>query len=271
MKHFSVCLLVCLMPVLVYGQTTRSFDVNSFSQISFNIPGKAYVRQGSSHSVELDGPADVLNDIEAVVEGNKLIIRPRDRWFKWDWRDTKDITARITLKQIDALHVSGSGEMLVMTRVKTDNLKLKVSGSGTLKVEADAGDVTADVSGSGNITLRGNLKNVKSNISGSGKFDLQASVAGLAAFDISGSGDALARGTAGEVEARISGSGKILAAALETKACKARISGSGSVEINVSDELEATISGSGDVRYAGNPSRLNVHSSGSGKVKKING
>lgn len=269
MKHFSICLLVCLMPAWVNGQASRSFDVASFSQISFSIPGKAYVRQGSTNSVELQGPADLLNEIEAVTEGDKLIIRPKDKWLKWDWRDAKDITAHITAKKINNLHVSGSGEMLVMTRVKTDNLKLKVSGSGSLKVEADAADVSADVSGSGNITLRGSLKNVKSNISGSGKFDLQAAVAGLVSFDISGSGDAMARGTAGEVEARISGSGKVLASALETKACKVRISGSGSVEINVSDELEANISGSGDVRYAGNPSRLNVHSSGSGKVRKI--
>lgn len=271
MKHLFTCLLVCLIPALVHGQNSRSFDVGSFTQISLSIPGKAYVRQGNTNSVELDGPSDLLKEIEAVTEGDKLIIRPKDKWFKWDWRDAKDITARITIKNINTLHVSGSGEMLVMTRVKTDNLKLKVSGSGTLKVEADAGDVTADVSGSGNITLRGNLKNVKSNISGSGKIDLQASVTDLASFDISGSGDALARGTAGAVEARISGSGKILASALETKACRVRISGSGSVEINVSDELDATISGSGDVRYTGNPSRLNVHSSGSGKVKKITG
>ncbi len=269
MKHLLICLFFCLITVSVFGQTTRSFNVGSFSEISLSIPGKAYVRQGNTSSVELEGPADLLSEIEVVNEGDKLIIRTKDKWFKWDWRDAKDITAHITTKEIAALHVSGSGEMLVMTRVKTDNLKLKVSGSGTLKVEADAGDVTADISGSGDITLRGNLKNVKSTISGSGKLNLQASVAGLASFNISGSGDALARGSASEVEARISGSGKVLAAALETKSCKVRISGSGSVEVNVSDELDATISGSGDVHYAGNPSRLNVHSSGSGKIKKM--
>lgn len=267
----TIRLLFLLFPAvtLVYGQSKQKTNIGAFTQISFAIPGKAYVRQGNTHSVELDGPAEILNEIETVVEDNNLIIRSKDRWFKWDWRDAKNITAHITMKNINALHVSGSGELLVMTRVKTDDLKLKVSGSGTLKVEADANDVTADISGSGDITLRGNMKNVRSNISGSGKINMQADVSGTASFDISGSGDALARGSAGQVEARISGSGKVLAAALETKACKVRISGSGSVQINVSEELEATISGSGDVQYTGNPSRLNVHSSGSGKVKKV--
>ncbi|MCS6973998.1 MAG: DUF2807 domain-containing protein [Cyclobacteriaceae bacterium] len=270
MKRNATLLFLIFSWTLSHGQSKQLPDVQPFNQISFSIPGKAYVRQGNAYTVELDGPADVLDEIEAVVEGDKLSLRSKDKRFRWDGRDVKNITVRITTKNINALHVSGSGEMLVMTRVKANNLNLKVSGSGSLKVEADAGDVTAHVSGSGDITLRGNLKNVKSSVSGSGKINLQADVAGLATFDISGSGDALAQGSANEVEAQISGSGKVLAAGLATKSCKVRISGSGSVEINVSDELDATISGSGDVRYTGNPSRLNVHSSGSGKIRKLN-
>jgi hypothetical protein len=37
----------------------------------------------------------------------------------------------------------------------------------------------------------------------------------------------------------------------------------------VKNELDATISGSGSVSYRGNPSKVNSHASGSGKVRKL--
>jgi hypothetical protein len=51
--------------------------------------------------------------------------------------------------------------------------------------------------------------------------------------------------------------------------CDIRISGSGDVEVNVKESLEANISGSGSVTYRGNPAHVNSHSSGSGKVRKM--
>jgi hypothetical protein len=61
----------------------------------------------------------------------------------------------------------------------------------------------------------------------------------------------------------------VLAADLVTNKCDVRISGSGDVEINVTDELDASISGSGSVLYKGDPKKLNSHSAGSGKVRKM--
>jgi len=71
------------------------------------------------------------------------------------------------------------------------------------------------------------------------------------------------------VKTTVSGSGKVLAAELEANRCDIRISGSGDVEINVKNEIEANISGSGTVSYKGNPAKVNSHASGSGSVKKM--
>ncbi len=261
---------IALYAFTLTAQSTRKPQVDSFTEVALAIPGKAYVRQGNSYSVELEGPDDLLDEIEAVIEGGKLIIRHKDRWSMRYGRDYKNITAHVTLKQIKGLSVSGSGDMLVMTRVKTDRLKLKVSGSGSLKVEAEADEVSADVSGSGTMVVRGTLGNLDGNVSGSGRLEVNGSVANSAMFAISGSGDVTAQGKAGQVNARISGSGRVLASNLEARLCRAHISGSGEVEIHVSEELEAHISGSGDVRYTGNPTRINAHSSGSGKVRRLN-
>ncbi|HEY8936280.1 MAG TPA: DUF2807 domain-containing protein, partial [Cyclobacteriaceae bacterium] len=64
-------------------------------------------------------------------------------------------------------------------------------------------------------------------------------------------------------------SGKVLAANLETNKCNIHISGSGNVEINVKDDLDAHISGSGSISYKGNPSHVNSDASGSGSIRKM--
>jgi hypothetical protein len=94
-------------------------------------------------------------------------------------------------------------------------------------------------------------------------------ITGLADFAVSGSGKIEIGGTANAVKASISGSGRVLAANLETNTCDVKISGSGDVEINVKEALDASISGSGSVLYKGNPTRLNSHAAGSGKVRKM--
>ncbi len=40
--------------------------------------------------------------------------------------------------------------------------------------------------------------------------------------------------------------------------------------MHASEELEASVSGSGDIRFAGNPQKQIFKSSGSGFIKKIN-
>lgn len=265
-----------ILPFLLFisiaglSQQRQTVTVPTFTKIGFGVPGKAYVRQGNTQKVELEGTRDALDRVEASVEGNKLVIRSKEKWFNWNWTDTDRINVYITVKEIDGLSVSGSGDMIVENRIQCKALKLNVSGSGSLKVETDAGDTEANVSGSGDMIVRGNLASFSSDISGSGKIEMNATVTGMAAFEISGSGKAVATGKSSSVDVDISGSGKVLAADLETGKCRVRISGSGSVEINVKDELDAKISGSGDVRYRGNPAHVNAHSSGSGSVKKLN-
>ena len=45
-------------------------------------------------------------------------------------------------------------------------------------------------------------------------------------------------------------------------------SGSGSLMVSVKDKLEAELSGSGDIRYKGDPQEINLKSDGSGNIQK---
>ena len=269
-KHTILALLVMLITsTLTFAQTREVRNVENFTKISFRFPGKLYLKQGSPQKVELEGDKDVLEEVETDVEGSRLVIGKEGKWFKWDNDDDK-ITVYITMPNIEGVSVSGSGSVIGQATIRTGDVDLNVSGSGSLTLNIDAtGDVGADVSGSGDIDLKGDCESFDSHVSGSGKVRLEASIKNRATFGVSGSGRIEASGSADDVKTNISGSGKILAADLQTNRCEVRISGSGDVEINVKNELDANISGSGNVSYRGNPGKVNSHASGSGKVRKM--
>ncbi len=270
MKHISLLVLSLFLSIaFLAAQTRETRNVDTFTKISFRVPGKLYLRQGSPQKVEIEGKKDVLEELEVKVDGSRLIIGAENKW-DWRWKDDDRINVYITVKDIEGLSVSGSGDIIGETRITAKDLALNVSGSGNLKIEADAsGHMEADVSGSGDLHVKGKCRDFDSDVSGSGKVNLDLAISEEAKFGISGSGKIEARGSASTVRASLSGSGKVLAADLETNSCNIRISGSGDVQINVKNEIEANISGSGSVSYRGNPSRVNSHSSGSGSVRKM--
>ncbi len=271
MKKLAVLVLM-LVSGFAFAQTKETRNVESFSKLSFRVPGKLILKQGPTQSVVLEGDKEFLSKVETSIEGGKLTIGREDkwRWTDWSWRDDNKITAYVTMTNIEYLGVGGSGDLIGEGKFSANDLDLKVSGSGSLQIEVGAkGNLNADVSGSGDVDVKGTCQNFDSSISGSGKVNAQVSIAGKADVSVSGSGKIMASGTANEIKARISGSGKVLAANLEVSKCNVHISGSGDVEINVKDALDANISGSGSVSYKGNPSQLNSHASGSGHVRKM--
>lgn len=270
MKKISLFIVLLAVAGVSYGQNRETRNVDTFTKLSFRVPGKLYLKQGSPQKVELEGPKDVLKEIETEVDGGKLIIGKEDKWMNWNWGDKDRIIAYVTVKDLSAISVSGSGDLIGQGKITSSDIDLSVSGSGSLQIEVDAsGKMEGNVSGSGELIVKGSCRSFESDVSGSGEVNLSATIQESADFGVSGSGKIRAEGTVKEVKTSISGSGKVLAANLEADKCDIRISGSGDVEINVKTDLDATISGSGTISYKGNPTHVNSHSSGSGSVRKM--
>jgi hypothetical protein len=103
-------------------------------------------------------------------------------------------------------------------------------------------------------------------ISGSADLDV-ATVDGPGfVVSISGSGSVRPSGTTGELAVDISGSGRFLGDALESTTAEVSISGSGEADVRVADSLDASVSGSGVIRYAGSPTTVQKKVSGSGSI-----
>jgi hypothetical protein len=103
--------------------------------------------------------------------------------------------------------------------------------------------------------------------SGSGDIDAEDIDTDKLSTTISGSGAVEISGSADSQETDISASGEYRAEDLQSKEAKIDVEGSGSAVVNVSEALDAKVSGAGSVEYIGNPT-VEKDVSGAGNVNE---
>ncbi|HEX8215468.1 MAG TPA: head GIN domain-containing protein [Allosphingosinicella sp.] len=206
----------------------RSYRVSGFDSVSAAGPHKVVVTVGGAASVRAEGPSDVLDRMEVVVEDGDLEIRPK-REFRdhYRWNDDRRATFYVTAPRLEAAAVAGSGDMRV-DRVAGERFSGAIAGSGKLDVGS-----------------------------------LQVSTAHLS---IAGSGDLTARGSAARSELSIAGSGTLKLGQLASRTASVSIAGSGNADLNAGETVSVSIVGSGDVAVAGT-ARCSVTKMGVGRVR----
>jgi len=181
--------------------------------------------------VEAKGKESTLEKLITEVKDRKLVIRyPTETIFSSKW-NPGPVDLFITIPQIDALAVSGSGSIIADDKIESRILDLSVNGSGDIRIGIlKAEKVSTILSGSGSLYLSG-------------------------------------QETASEFKGILSGSGNVKAKDFSANDVNIKISGSGSCWVTATKNLVVRIMGSGSVFYEGNPA---VDSSilGSGQVKK---
>ena len=197
---------------------------------------------GSFDGIGVSGSFDVKlvsgneGKIELSVEENLekyLITEVKDGRLKIKWKNGVNIRTSsktivtVHFNEVNSLAMSGSGDITSKDVIKGNSLKMAVAGSGDIKIEMD-------------------VKTAKSAISGSGDIELS--------------------GRATEFEAAVSGSGDVEAYDLKTETAELKIAGSGSIGISVEKEIVARVSGSGNIKYKGQPRIEDIKVSGSGNV-----
>jgi hypothetical protein len=84
--------------------------------------------------------------------------------------------------------------------------------------------------------------------------------------DSPGAGNITLTGIADTFQATLSGVGNVEALDLTTRKSSVTVSGLGSCRVTVTDELDATISGNGNIYYAGDPPVVNYTNTGWGQL-----
>jgi hypothetical protein len=141
----------------------------------------------------------------------------------------KDVTVYVNCVKLNSIEVIGSADVKTTNEIQSDDLKLSLAGSGDLTVKLKANKVAAALAGSGDINLIGNTQSLTCTVAGSG--DLRA-------------------------------------AKLQAENVKIEVAGSGDATVYASNNLDASVAGSGDIRYIGNPQTRNVDIVGSGSISE---
>lgn len=205
-------------------------DLPSFSAVSLRVSGTVYLEQGNRQSVRVEASESTLEELITEVKDRTLIIRLKNNYSPFRNFNTGKIEIYVTVPDIEALTVSGSGS-IESDNIKSRNIDFTVSGSGDIIVDnLDSEQIKATVSGSGNIHLEG--------------------------------------GSANEFSASVSGSGNIKAADFKATDADIKVSGSGNCSLTAQKSLKARVTGSGSVTYKGSP-QLDTNVTGSGRVKKL--
>ncbi|MFS4493971.1 head GIN domain-containing protein [Maribacter sp. 2308TA10-17] len=184
---------------------------------------------GKEGEIKLEGESNLLEYIKTEVKNGKLSIKVEKGYNlkPSSWDDGIRIT--VPVESINSVALSGSGDIVGKTTIKTDNFKTAMSGSGDITLDIEATSIDAAMSGSGDITLNGSTR---------------------------------------DFEATISGSGDIKAYGLEADNVDATVSGSADIKVTANKMLKARVSGSGDISYRGNPDKVDTKASGSGDISK---
>ncbi len=187
--------------------------------------GGLIITQGDKEELVIEAEDNLVPLIESDVnKDGVLVLRFKDHE---NIRPTKNITYRLTVKNLDRITLTGSGT-IDSDHLTADREQIRLPGSGDIRIgRLDAGEVSVKVEGSGKVALSG--------------------------------------GGARTQKLDIAGSGEYEASEFKTGTAEASISGSGAARLNARETLDVSISGSGEVSYTGDP-KVTKKISGSGQL-----
>lgn len=209
---------------------TETRDVGTFEAIALHGSFRLEVRQAAKEAVNVTADDNLLPMVETVVESGSQGRTLVIRPKRGEsWRTKTEMKVSVDVVRLSALSSAGSGH-IVVEGLKTPLFKLSIAGASDAALRAlDAESLQISIAGSGDVKAAGQAKKLRLSIAGSG----DASLADLVADEVSVS-----------------------------------IAGSGDAQVTANKSLAATVAGSGDVRYRGNPTDVKSTVMGSGTIRK---
>lgn len=190
----------------------KVYAPGAFDRVELAGAARVVLVQGARDQAFVAGDADAQKGVAVELADRQLVIRPAGGWKFWH---SDRLFVQVEVRELRQLSVSGASDVRVPGPLRTDQLKLSISGAGSVRME-----------------------------------QLQAR---QLTFGISGAGDGELGGRVDELALQISGKGKVVADRLQASKARVSVSGIGNVTLWVTDDLSAHISGIGSVDYFGKP------------------
>ena len=179
------------------------------------------ITYGNDFHVELEGPSNIINHIQTIVDDKTLTFYSNECFNSVD-----KIKIYVTMPVVESVWLKGSGDIISTNTLIADNILVYLDGSGNIDLKLDVIELRLSCMGSGDINLYGFVDYEFITIDGSG--DIRTF--GLEAL---------------EAEVKIIGSGNVEVKVLDE--LDITIRGSGSVFYKGNPTVRSSISGSGEV------------------------
>ncbi|MBX3257591.1 MAG: DUF2807 domain-containing protein [Chitinophagaceae bacterium] len=209
------------------NKISEARNVGSFEGLELRGSMNVQLKKAATSSVKVEGEENILPFVETYVDDGKLVIKYKNNVSV---HTTEDMIVHVNTTDLEEVRVTGSGDITGDGKfTSNDEIKVKITGSGNIRLELDAPSVEAGVTGSGDIQLSGNTR---------------------------------------DIECSTTGSGNIKATEMKAENAKVKTLGSGNISVFASVKIDASISGSGDISYKGGGAvSSSIH--GSGSVRPI--
>ncbi len=205
---------------------TRS--VGNYDEVAVSGMMDVKLVSGKEGRIDIEAESNLMEYLETEVEGGRLKISVR-KGYNLNPSRNNPIRITVPVEEINAVALTGSGNIRGTERLRAQNFKVDLTGSGDIDLDLDVQDLEGKLTGSGDVKLNGKVQ---------------------------------------EFNVRVTGSGDFLATGLSAEVVDASILGSGDIEVRVTEELRARISGSGDIKYLGDPKKQDFKTTGSGSISK---
>jgi hypothetical protein len=235
MKKFLLVLAV-VFNLSAFSQTVHDANaevrnVSGFKGVSVSSAIDLYISQGSTDAVAVSASDTKVRDkIITEIKDGILHIYVDNKLFDWkNFSGDKKMKAYVTIREINRLQASGASDVKVSGTLKTDNLKLHLSGASDFEGAVEAKSIQVEGSGASDIKISGSAD--QANIEMSGASDFKG-------YDF------------------------------KVDYCKVEISGAGDMQITVNKELDAQASGASSIKYKGEAMVKRSSTSGAASIKK---
>lgn len=189
-----------------------------FDRIEIPAPFDVIVEKGDHYGVKIIGESNVIPEVFTEVKNNSLLLSTSNN-VKFFGNAMDRTQLIVTTKDISEICVLGSAKVSSTSNVESKYLSLELIGSGEISLTIESQNISVDITGSGNVELKGNCKIIK------GKFI---------------------------------GSGILHTKQLKSKKSFIKIVGSGQASVCSSEKLHASINGTADVTYVGEPKEVDI-------------
>jgi hypothetical protein len=203
--------LLMLLPACTGPSATAVAEPRAaagFTEIALLGSADLVVREGDRYEVKVLAEPERHERVITRVEGNTLIVDTETE-IQIICIDCRSPVVEVTLPEMRALRIDGSGDAQVLTAKPNAGVALGIHGSGSIHYRGRTAVLRVAIDGSGDVDLAGAAGRLEASISGSGALEAEQLLAASGSFEVSGSGDMTVHLGGGDADFVIEGSGDI--------------------------------------------------------------